>query len=319
MQPPGEIQFPPRNIPGHAMLALRMSRSISIVGAGRVGRTLGRLLRRLGWRIVAVTTRSSDGAHRAVRYIGAGRSYSTLTREITDADVILLTVPDGELAGLAHSLSRIAPKRWRGKIVLHTSGALDRKVLQPLARLGAATGSLHPIQSFSGRNDPKLEGIVFGVEGAPKARRTAISLACALGGVPVTIAAENGGQKKILYHAAAVLVAGLGLGLIEGATQLLVSIGFTYRDAQRALLPLIRQVLDNAEQHGARHTWTGPISRKDYGTVALHAKALRNQSLELQETYRALARLSARVLAERPDAMIKDLNRVLGKPRRKSH
>jgi hypothetical protein len=52
--------------------------------------------------------------------------------------------------------------------------------------------------------------------------------------------------------------------------------------------------------------------------VVLHVGALKEQSPELQETYRALARLSARVLAKNSDAMLKDLNRVLGKSRRKS-
>lgn len=295
------------------MLTPRMSRSISIVGAGRLGRALGRRLRRLGWRIDAVVTRSKATSSGAVRFIGAGRPHTSLTHEILRADVILLTVPDGALAGVARSLARVEPKKWPGKIVLHTSGALDRRVLAPLASRGAATGSIHPMQTFSGYSDPALAGVVFGVEGAPKAIRSASAIAKSLGGIPVPIQAK----QKISYHAAAVLVAGLGLALVEGATQILLSAGFTRRRALQALLPLMREMLENFEQHGPRAAWTGPISRADYGTVAMHVKALRSQSSELRETYQALARLSARVLSKKHSVTLRDLNQVLGKSRRK--
>ena len=76
-------------------------------------------------------------------------------------------------------------KRAAGKLFLHTSGALDRCVLAPLARMGAATGSLHPMQTFSGKRVPKLKGIVFAIEGDPRARQAARAIARSLGGVPI--------------------------------------------------------------------------------------------------------------------------------------
>ena len=46
-----------------------MEKTLAIIGAGRVGRTLGRRLRELGWQIGAVVTRSEASARRAVRFI----------------------------------------------------------------------------------------------------------------------------------------------------------------------------------------------------------------------------------------------------------
>jgi predicted short-subunit dehydrogenase-like oxidoreductase (DUF2520 family) len=298
------------------MLTLRMSHpiSLSIVGAGRLGRSLARRLRRAGFPIVAVVTRSNTTSRKAARFIGAGLPQSSLTREILRADVILLTVPDGALSAVAKSLAQIEPKSWRGKIVLHTSGALDRTVLAPLAKRGAATGSMHPMQTFSGHSDPEVRGVVFGIEGDARARREAVALTRALGAIPVTI----DGRNKVLYHAAAVLVAGLGLALTEGATQVLLSIGFTRPKASQALLPLMREMLKNFEVDGPRAAWTGPISRSDFGTIALHAKALRKQPEELQQAYAALARLSARVLAKNYRPTLNHLNKALASPRRKS-
>jgi len=297
-----------------------MPRTISIVGAGRVGKTLGRCLHRLGWRIGAVVARSDAHAKAAVRWIGDGRPRGRVTGDVFEADVILLATPDDVLAQVAARLARVGGKdrkrRVSGfalaspefkKVVLHTSGALDSRVLAPLARLGAATGSLHPMQTFTGREVPKLRGVIFAVEGAPPARRVAQRIARQLGGVPVTIDASS----KAAYHAAGALVAGHALGLIEAATRILMRSGFTRRRAMQAVLPLTRQLLDNFEGLGPQAAWTGPIARRDYAIVQAHGKALRAYPREFQQAYAALALLAGRVLAKDSRATIAGLKRAL--------
>lgn len=285
----------------------KMTRSISIVGPGRVGRTLGKCLYRVGWRIEAVVSRSDARARAAVRWIGAGAPYGHLTRDVRSADVILLTTPDRALPEVARVLARVATKDLKGKIVLHTSGALDSSVLAPVARRGAATGSLHPMQTFTGREAPKLKNVIFAIEGAPAARRAAAHIARQLGGAPITLPTN----EKAAYHAAGTLVAGHGLALIEAATRILLKLGFTRRRARQALLPLMRQMLDNFERVGPRPAWTGPLARKDYAIVAEHAKALRRYPREFQTAYAALALLSSRVLAKDSAAAIANVRRAL--------
>jgi predicted short-subunit dehydrogenase-like oxidoreductase (DUF2520 family) len=291
-----------------------MSRSISIVGAGRLGRALARSLRQVGWRIGPVVTRSADHSRAAVHAIGAGKPLATLTSEVVDADVILLTTPDDVLAEVARQLAKLAGHKCRGKIVLHGSGALDNKVLQPLARCGAATGSIHPMQTFTKNSQPNLKGVIFAIEGHPRARSAAGAIARALGGVPVPVASGS----KPAYHAAGTLVAGHALALTEAAAQLLIKLGFTRAHAVVTLLPLIRQMLDNFEKHGPRAAWTGPASRGDYATLKKHQRALRRYPREFGESYATLVRLSARVLAKNPTASLKQLERALKKSRRKS-
>lgn len=284
-----------------------MSRTISIVGAGRLGGALGKRLSALGWRVGAVVTRSSRTARAAVRAMGAGEPYGKLTPRVFMADTILLAVPDGKLAEIARALAKIGNAKCRGKTVLHTSGALDREVLAPLALLGASTGSLHPMQTFSARGIPRLKGVIFAIEGGPRAQSAARKIARALGGIPVGIESAH----KPAYHAAGALVAGHALGLVEGAAQILMHCGFTRRLALATLLPLMRQMLDNYEQHGPRAAWTGPIPRGDFATVARHRRALRSESAELQASYDALAMLSARVLSRKPESVIRELRKVL--------
>lgn len=294
------------------MLSLGMARSVSIVGAGRLGRTLGRNLRRIGWRVSAVVTRSKATARAAVHAIGAGKPHSTLTRDVMDADVILLATPDDALADVARQLASLAGKSCRGKVVLHASGALDSSILRSLARCGAATGSIHPMQTFTKHSQPNLNGVIFAVEGDARARRSAGAIARALGGVPVPVASRH----KPAYHAAGTMLAGHALALTESATQVLAKIGFSREHAVQTLLPLMRQMLDNFEKHGPRATWTGPAARGDYATVAKHYDALRRYPREFGDSYATLVRLSARVLSKDPSKTLKQLDRALKNSRR---
>src|SRR6201993_1558665 len=99
----------------------RTHRTISIIGAGRVGQTIAKRLRKLGWRIGAVVTRSRRSAKAAARAIGAGTPHAALTPEALDADVILLSVPDDVVANVAQKLAKIAgsrrPKKSPAKII----------------------------------------------------------------------------------------------------------------------------------------------------------------------------------------------------------
>jgi predicted short-subunit dehydrogenase-like oxidoreductase (DUF2520 family) len=283
-----------------------MATTVAIVGAGRVGRTLARKLRGLGWSIGVVVTRSKNSAIAAVRAIGAGTARGELTRSILAADIVLISTPDDAIGKVSVALAQIGGEEWRGKIVLHTSGALDRSVLAPLARTGAFTGSLHPLQTFSGRSAPRLEGVVFALEGDRQALRAARRITLALGGVPIVIQ----GRHKPAYHAAAAFAAGNLLAVLEGATQILMAIGFTRRSAARALIPLIRQMLENFERMGPRNSWTGPLSRGDYATVRKHLDALRRFPKEMLEAYMGYSRLAVRLFAANPGAMLLKLKNI---------
>ena len=283
-----------------------MQKCLAIIGAGRVGRALGRRLREEGWKIGAVVARSETSARRAARFIGAGQAHAVAVRSILASQVILVAVPDDEIAGVASELARVGGEELQGKVVLHTSGALDSRALDPVKQRGAAVGSMHPLQTFTGKNVPSLEGRVFAIEGDAAAVRIAREIARSLGGSPVRIA----GEKKILYHAAAAIAAGHVLAVEEAATQLLISLGMVRREAVRALLPLTRQVLENFERLGPRAAWTGPLSRGDYRIIAAHLRALQGSPEEFAVAYEALNRLAARVLAQDASQMISELERI---------
>ncbi|MDP9147969.1 MAG: DUF2520 domain-containing protein [Acidobacteriota bacterium] len=273
-----------------------MRAGLSIIGAGRVGRALGRRLHELGWKIGAVVTRRESTARKAVRSVGAGKAHAGISRNVLSARLILIAVPDDAIARAARELARIGAEELRGKIVLHTSGALNSSALQPVRECGAFVGSLHPLQSFSGVAIPPLDGKVFTIEGDPAAVRLARQIVRGLGGLPVQIAPGD----KVLYHAAAALAAGHVLAIEEAATRLLMFAGMKRGAAVRSLLQLTRQVLENFERLGARPAWTGPLARGDYQVVAAHLAAMQPLPREFGNAYAALNKLARLVLS--PDS-----------------
>jgi predicted short-subunit dehydrogenase-like oxidoreductase (DUF2520 family) len=311
------------NVAGQDMLTQQMPETLSIVGAGRVGRSLGRRLHELGWRVDVVMTRSIPTARAAVRIIGAGNPSDRLTRQMLASDVVLIAAPDSATEGVAAELARFGGDEWRGKVVLHTSGALDSLVLGALADAGAFTGSIHPMQTFSSQGVPSLAGRVFGIDGNPAALKVARKMIRQMGGVAVRLSGAN----KAAYHAAGTFACAHVLGLLETATRLLMTQGFKRKQATRALLALTRQTLDNLERIGPRAAWTGPLPRGDLSTVERHVDALSELPPEYLDAYKAVSRLTSAVLSDDSSALVQKIDGIFGprkdgaekkKPRKRS-
>jgi predicted short-subunit dehydrogenase-like oxidoreductase (DUF2520 family) len=277
-----------------------MTKTLAILGAGRVGRALGRLLNERGWRILVVVARSEATARKAAKFIRVGRPFAGISHHALAAKIILISVSDDAIPEIAAELARIGGQQLRGKIVLHTSGACDASALQPVRAFGAFAASMHPMQTFNGVSVPPIEGKIFAIEGDAPAVRIARSIARSLGGIPVNITAE----KKPLYHAAGAFAAGLVLALEEAGVQMLKTSGLPQREALYALLSLSRQVLEHYEKLGPHKAWTGPLSRGDYGVVAANEEAIAHYHPEFLEAYQAVSRLSGHVLAADPAAVL---------------
>jgi predicted short-subunit dehydrogenase-like oxidoreductase (DUF2520 family) len=284
-----------------------MTMSVAMVGAGRVGRSLGRSLHKLGWHVDSVTTRSASTARAAVRAIGAGHPEGRLTPRVLASEVVLIAVPDSAIEGVATDLAAMGGSEWDRKVALHTSGALDSTVLQPLAKLGASIGSIHIMQTFSAQSPPALDGCLCGIEGKHEAVKIARKICRLVGGVVVPL----NGKDKAAYHAAGVFACGHVLALVEAATRLLMAQGLTRRQSVRALLPLTRQTLDNVERVGPNASWTGPLARNDFQTIESHARALADFPPEYLVAYNAVSRLTARLLSADPEALQQRLDEAI--------
>ncbi len=246
-------------------------KSVSIIGAGRLGASLGHALVRRGYDLRAVSCRTLGSARESARIAGAGRALTDIVKAAGDSDTVFLCVTDRALPEVAAALAS-SPLDWKGRTVFHTSGLVSSRVLEPLARAGARTASFHPAQTFARKEaDPGLfRGIFFGLEGEPSAVKTALAVARRLGGSAILLDEKD----KVLYHAACVVCSAGGTAVFDAASRLLAGTGLETRLAARVLMPLAEKSLRNVKELGATAAFTGPISRGDVQTVRSHFKVL---------------------------------------------
>ena len=279
-------------------------RSVTVMGAGNWGSSLVHALTDaavpLDEVITRTTRRSSGGKRLPVTTIGRAR---------LGADIFWLCVPDAAIAKTTRLLvqrTKRCGSDLQGKIVVHSSGALDAGVLQAAADAGASVASVHPMMSFPTRTPVSLKGVPFGIEAdieADKATRGILShLVRRLGGQPFAI--EPAG--KALYHMVGMLASPLLVAHLGAAQQAAELAGFTPRQARDLIEPIARATLDNFFVKGPMKSFSGPIARGDGSTIRLHLQALQPHPM-LAGVYRSLARYGLEAFSGRNVAEMRGL------------
>jgi predicted short-subunit dehydrogenase-like oxidoreductase (DUF2520 family) len=298
----------------------RKRTTIAIIGAGRLGGAIGRLLHQgpaAGeYEIVAVTGKSKRTAAAAVRFIGSGEPLTDVARAASGANVVLITTPDRAIRAVCERIASGAGF-GPGVLVAHASGAGTRELLDAARDAGARRAVIHPLQSVPDRERgvALLPGSFFRIEADPGALRRARALMHALGGVELSLPRWKADPASAaLYHAGAVVASNYLVTLLDFAARHLQALGADRRQALRALLPLAKGTLANLEQLGSPAALTGPIARGDAPTVAGHVAALGQRAPELLELYLQLARRTVPLAREKgglADREAETLRRIL--------
>jgi predicted short-subunit dehydrogenase-like oxidoreductase (DUF2520 family) len=259
--------------------------SINIVGAGRVGKTLGRLLQQHQLvTIQNVYNRSLRQADAAVAFIGKGQAVSSL-EELQPAAITLITTPDDAIAHVSQQLAD-AGLFGPGAMVVHCSGALPADVLEPARAAGAVVGSLHPLKSIADSEQAvvSFQGTFCTIDGDTEAVALLKRWVDLLGGQAITIASE----QKLLYHAASVLACSGLTTLFGSAAELYQRCGINAEQAQAMLGPFLQEILANNIALGAKQALTGPVARGDAELIAQHDKVLASTDEHLRALYLAM-------------------------------
>ena len=222
----------------------RIVASISVVGAGRVGRAAAAAFRAAGYEVHGPTVRGE---------------------RVEPADAVLLCVPDREI-GVAGTAARSA-----APFVGHTSGAT------PLAEAGVDFG-LHPLRAFVGTEDAaSFDGVGCAVAGtSPEGLRVAEELALAVGGRPFEVRDE----QRAGYHAAASIASNY-LVTLQAAAETVAAASGLPEGFRSHLVPLVRGTVENWAAHGPREALTGPIVRGDEATVQRQRAAVEASAPDL--------------------------------------
>lgn len=258
--------------------------SLAIIGAGKVGTAIGYLLRRAGYRVVALADISEEALERGGRHTG-GQPCKDPAEAAKKAEAIFITTVDDAIKSVCDSMAEkgaLGP----GKRVIHTSGAGGLDLLDSARNTGAGIASIHPLQTFADIESAvrSIPGSTFSITAGDDVRDWAIRLVSDIGGVPFLLADED----KPLYHAAACFASNYLVSLMEIVASLYGKVGLSPEDVLRSVQPLVRGTINNIFEKGVEASLTGPITRGDITTVRKHLNALSEKTPVFLEPYRRL-------------------------------
>jgi predicted short-subunit dehydrogenase-like oxidoreductase (DUF2520 family) len=270
---------------------------VVIVGAGRMGGALALGLLAARWP-VAVLPRSAEGQRRAKRL----NLPFARPEDLADARVCLLAVPDAAVPEVARSL---AGELGAETVLAHCAGALSIDALAVTAELRAhALASFHPLVAVPDARADLSGRWVAVASNRPEVMPLLVRVALALRLRPLKVP----DSARALYHAGAVLSAGLVVTLVGCGAQALEAAGVDPKEALPALLALAQSALDGVGDRGLTAGLTGPVIRGDVTVVRSHLSHLPES---LTPVYRSLSlrclELAGERVSEAPRAELRSL------------
>ncbi len=262
---------------------------IAILGLGKVGTSIGCLLRLAGYPIVAVAGRSLENLEPGLRYTG-GKAYTNLAEAASRADCIMITTNDDAIASVCEEISRKGAIS-AGKKVIHMSGAGGLEILSAAREAGAHVASIHPLQSFANVEGAmsSIPGSTFAITADEEIKEWAVQMVRDLEGHPFYV--ED--RDKPIYHAAACLASNYLTTLLHTVEEMYHSLGMEGAEAREAFWPLVLGTVKNIETRGSVAALTGPVSRGDAKTIEKHLSALQERFPEILPLYREMGMKTA--------------------------
>jgi len=260
------------------------STNVTIIGVDHFGLAIAQSLHKRQAN-VTLSGRDYQQVKRQVDQLDLPVAVQPMLNAVIDADLILLTTADSEIAPLCNSLS-INFKS--GSVVAHFSSILDSDDLKSARRKERVyTCSLHPLNIYSGREETmRIFGnrfhrtYLYG-EGQKEALKVTDPIFKELGFLPVEIDRE----AKPKYNAACVIARDYLTVLLQSSLNPAVSAGIDRNTFWHSLQPLVKGTLLNINAKGAEQTLSGPISTGDIETIEKHLSILEDVSSSLPITY----------------------------------
>ena len=241
--------------------------SLTIIGGGRVGQSLGKLLVQSGLvDLKFIVDLNLTAANCAVEFIGEGVALDSFSL-LEPTALYFIAVEDAQIHPVAEKLS--SKFDLSGSTIFHASGALSSEILKVT---NANVASIHPIRSFASPEQSVLDfkGTYCGVEGDKSALALLTPLFTAIGGQCITIDST----QKTIYHAGAVIASNFLPLLIESSIQCYLKAGLTREVAMALVEPLAKDTLANIFKVGVKPAMTGPVVRGDFEVIDAHKKQL---------------------------------------------
>jgi len=250
--------------------------NIAILGAGRLGTTLGFAIAGKNHENIKIKSIASPspGSIKRAKEIFKDKAKNILFTSnnliaAEKANTVFICTPDDLISRICEDLYSENP--GCGKTIIHFSGSKPLDVLKKAKEEGDYTASIHPLKSFASIPEAikTLKGTEYGITYTDKeGERAAKKIVKLLEGNSIFVKDE----AKPIYHAAACIASNYLVTLINHAVYINEKIGIEPQASTRGLLNLVEGTVENIKKIGTKKSLTGPIARGDTGTIEDHMK-----------------------------------------------
>ncbi len=293
-------------------MQMKRTKSVSIIGAGKVGTALGALIAASGLSFQGIFSKNALSARRAIRTIGKGKIFASIDALIEASQIVIIAVRDSEISTLVGKIlhgKRLGKKAYAGKIFLHTSGALPSSVLKSLSRFGASVASMHPLQTIPSATigATLLGSSYYCVEGQTKALHAARRIIQKIGGKSFSVAAKD----KNAYHLASAFLSNYVVSLTDMVLDILPESHRSKNEWMKLFVPLMEGTVKSLGRKGIDDALTGPILRGDAITISKHLEVLRKTHPDLRRLHLILANRAIEIAVRRGEISEKKRKELL--------
>ena len=235
---------------------------IGIIGAGKVGCSIGKYLTEHGFSVAGYCSKSKKSVEEAATFTNT-KAYDSLA----------------ELVALESVWNELKKESIQNKIVCHFSGSLSSDLFSNREEYGVSAASFHPMYAFSSKftSYEQLNHVIFTAEGDFYALSVVGDIFRKAGNKVCVMESA----KKTRYHASASMISNLMIGLYEMSIQMLMDCGFSREDAVELTTPLVQNNIKALLHSSPEEALTGPIERGDTETVKKHLSVLTEAEKEV--------------------------------------
>jgi len=245
--------------------------SISFIGSGNVATHLALALKKSGFDIREIYSRTFDNAFVLAQKVN-GKAVHSIDKLNTDVDLYVISIPDGAIERVMDDFPEVHG------IMAHTSGITPMKVLEKTPHFGV----FYPLQTFSKKREPDMSSVPFCLEAS--SGKVLLKLKKVAAKLSDSVFEVNSDQRQYL-HLAAVMVNNYSNYLFRMAFDILEAKGIDHA----LLMPLIEETISKIKTLHPSIAQTGPARRKDIETIEKHSQ-LMDEYPDYKELYEIFAR-----------------------------
>lgn len=288
-----------------------LTRSLNVIGCGKVGKTIAYLLRAHNLTSsITLINQTHESSVRAAEFLKDAKVARHIN-ELPPASLWMIATPDAQLASVAQQLAS-APALDSSATIFHCSGSTDSSILSPITVKTSNIASLHLIRSFAEPTHAihSFSGTFCGIEGSAAALSSLQKIFTAIGAQVFEIAPES----KMLCHIGHVFASNYLVVLIDCALKLYKEAGIPDTITEQFMRSIIDGTIKNSYALGTTNALTGPVIRGESALIREQLAALRStydkKLTHLPELYRTLA-LGALSIAEEKHTLSDETIRLL--------